>query len=267
MLGYAVINVIPVCALSLSMAHVSVESPDLVLDEPVLIDGLPGKGLIGKLITDYLVSSGMEYYAGVYCEGVPPVAAYRPAGSRVRPPIQVYADEARDLLVLVSDIPVPTANAPDFAGCVTDWLQRETVLPIYISGLPETIGEDAPENSEGLYGLATGGGDARLERAGVASPQHAGIVTGPTGALLNRAADDDIDSVGFLVKSTGVLPDYEAARIVIEYGIEPITGLEIDTEPFVDESIDMSPVAESAVQQLDESSDGSTRAQPTATFH
>ncbi|RRJ33785.1 proteasome assembly chaperone family protein [Halocatena pleomorpha] len=250
------------------MAHITIKSPDITLDEPTLIDGLPGKGLIGKLITDYLVSTlEMEYYAGVYCESIPPVAAYRSTDPRVRPPLQIYADETRNLLVLVSDIPIPASNAPDFAGCITDWLNEEGVTPIYISGFSETIEQNETDHPERLYGLTTGRGEAHLEKAEIASPHHAGIVTGPTGTLLNQASDDGLDSVGLLVKSTDTLPDYEAARIVIDQGIEPITGIEIDTEPFVEQSIDISPVAESALQQLGESSDGSTRAQPTATFH
>lgn len=247
------------------MAHIAVKAPETELDEPMLVDGLPGKGLIGKLITDYLVSNlEMEYYAGVYCEGVPAVAAYRPNGSQVRPPIQIYADEQRDLLVLISDIPVPASNAPEFAGCITDWLHKEAVTPIYISGFSESAEES--EQSERLYGLTTGSGETLLETTGITTPQHAGIVTGPTGALLNRASDDGLDSVGLLVESTDTLPDYEAAQIVIDHGIKPITELEIDTEPFAEQSIEISSVAESALKQLGESADGSTRAQPTAMF-
>lgn len=249
------------------MAHIAVKSPNIVLDEPMLVDGLPGKGLIGKLITDYLISTfEMDYYAGVYCEGIPAVAAYRPSGSRVRPPIQIYADGERDLLVLVSDIPVPASNAPEFAGCITDWLNKETVTPVYISGFSQPTEENATEQEERLYGLTTGAGETLIENTEITAPQHAGIVTGPTGALLNQASDDDLDSVGLLVESTDTLPDYEAAQIVINHGIEPITGVEIDTEPFAEQSIEISSVTESALKQLGESADGSTRAQPTAMF-
>lgn len=54
------------------MSRVSVEAPDIDLDEPMLIDGLPDMGLVGKVVTDHIVGEfGMEYYAGVHCEGIP----------------------------------------------------------------------------------------------------------------------------------------------------------------------------------------------------
>lgn len=249
------------------MAHINVANAGLALDEPTLLDGLPGKGLVGKLIADYVVSElEMEYYAGVHCEGVPSVAAYRPSESRVRPPIQLYADAERDLLALVSDIPISTANAPEFATCLIDWLRRNSVVPVYVSGLPGTaLNDDAPERR--LYGLSTGGGERLLEEADVEPPRHAGMVTGPTGALLNRSADEGLDSVGFLVETDDALPDYEAAKTVIERGVGPVAGLDVDTRPFEDGSIEMSPVAESALSQLDDSDDGSTSAKPTPTFY
>lgn len=252
------------------MAHVNVVTPDLEFEDPILIDGLPGKGLVGKLIADYLVTElEMEYYAGVHCESLPAVAAYRPTDSQVRPPIQLYADAERDLMTLVSDVPISTANAPDFADCISNWLHENAVTPIFNSGLPERVtdggdddGGDAPNR---LYGLSTGDGDRLLAEADITAPHHAGIVTGPTGALLNRAADEGLDSVGLLVEITDDLPDYASAATVIDRGVNPITGMDIDTAPFEDQSIEMSSVAESALQTLGDSSDGS--AKPTPTFY
>ncbi|NEU55886.1 proteasome assembly chaperone family protein [Halorussus sp. MSC15.2] len=249
------------------MAHVTVEKPGLSLDAPTLVDGLPGEGLIGKLVTDRLVSEfEMEYYAGAYCEGVPPVAAYRAGDSEVRPGIQLYADVDRDLLVLVSDIPVSTSSAPAFAGCLTDWLRDNDVTPIYISGL-SNAGTDDEDGSRALYGLSIGDGDRLLDEADVAEPEHAGMVTGPTGALLNRTSDEDMDGVGLLVETDGSLPDYDAAQVVLERGIEPIVGIDVDTEAFSADAHELSAVAQSALQQLGGDGDGNSRAQPTPTFY
>lgn len=264
------------------MAHIQLKAPDLELDEPTMLDGLPGEGLIGKLVADYVVDQfDMVYYAGVYCEGIPRVAAYRMDDSEVRPPLQIHADADNDLLVLASDVPISPSQSPEFNVCITDWLDEVGAVPIYLSGLPagvegEAAGPGTETDSGGgadsrgpreLSGLATGDGDALLAKADLPPPRHDGIVTGPTGALLNRACDVGLDSVGLLVESHDELPDYEAARTVIERGIEPIVGIDVDTGPFVDRSIEMSPVAESVLQQLEGSPDGSSRAQPTATFH
>lgn len=234
----------------------------------MLVDGLPGRGLVGKLVADHLVGEfEMEYYAGIHCDGVPPMAAYRTNDSTVRPPIQLYADADRDLLALTSDVPVSPSSAPKFADCITDWLAERSVTPIYLAGLGGAVDPDDGARSRELYGLSTGDGDALLDEAGVVPPRHAGIVTGPTGALLGRAGEVGLDGVGLLVESDGEFPDLDAARVVVDRGIEPITGVEIDTEPFVERATELSAVAETALGQLHESDDGSSRAQPTPTFH
>lgn len=245
------------------MSHVEIAAPDVTLDEPVLVEGLPGKGLVGKMVADYLRSEfDMTYYAGIYCEGVPSVAAYRMEETSARPPVQVFAAPKEDFMVLVSDIPVSSADAPEFADCVVDFLVEHAVTPIFTSGFDESVEETVDGPTEDLYGIATGGADALLDEAGVRPPRHAGIVTGPTGALINRAGEVDLDSVGLLVKSGEDLPDFAAALTVLERGIEPITGFDVDTEPFADGSIEMSPIAESVLESMQ----AGAHAEPTATF-
>lgn len=250
------------------MAHIDVETPDITLDEPLLIDGLPGKGLIGKLVADHLVGEfEMDYYAGVHCEGVPSMAAYRANESPIRPPVQLYADAERDLLALTSDIPVSPSSAPAFADCIVEWLGGHGVTPIFLAGLEGTADADEDAKSRELYGVSTGDGDTLLDEAGIVPPRHHGIVTGPTGALLERAGEVDIGGVGLLVESDRELPDIDAAQVVIDRGIEPLTGLNIDTEPFVDRTIEMSAVTKGVFDQLGGSDEASGGAQPTPTFH
>ena len=214
----------------------------------------------------------MEYYAGVYCEEVPRVAAYRSVEPAVRPGIQLYADADRDLLVLASDIPVSTSSAREFAGCFTDWLRDRGVTPIYISGLSTDVTGGPSDDGDGqgrraLYGLSTGDGDRLLDAADVDAPAQAGIVTGPTGALLNRTADEGMDGVGLLAETDGSLPDYDAAQVVLERGVEPIAEVDVDTEAFSADAHELSSVAQSALGQLDGDDNGNSRAQPTPTFY
>lgn len=248
------------------MAHVNVEAPALTLDEPMLLDGLPGTGFIGKLIADHAVSEfGMEYYAGVYCEGVPTVGAYRPDDTTVRPPAQLYADEDRDLLALVSDVPVSPSNSPEFAQCLANWFAEHSVTPIFVCGLTEGFDPDGPGRQ--LYGLSTGDGDQLVEATGLSTPPYAGIVTGPSGALLNKASEVGLDSTGVLVESNGQIPDYDGASAAVERGVEPIAGVDLDTDAFDDRTMEMSHVAESAINRMSGSDDGTTGTQPTPTFY
>ena len=130
------------------MAHVE-EKTTLELEEPVMVEGLPGVGLVGKIAADHLVDAfDMTYYAACRCDGLPDVAVYGEGERGVKPPVRIYADERRDLLVLQSDVPVSPAAATEFAGCIAGWLADNEVFPIYASGLPEDK-EEVPA----LYGV------------------------------------------------------------------------------------------------------------------
>lgn len=246
-----------------AMAHVQVNAGDIELEEPVLVEGLPGVGLVGKIAADHLIEQlEMTYYGTVHCEGLPQVAAYRGEQSDVFPPVRLYADEANDLLVLQSDVPVSPTQADEFAPCLTGWLESNDVLPLYLSGLPIEK-EGVPE----MWGIATGDAGDRIEAAGIVPPREGGLVTGPTGALLYQASEAEMDAAAFIVESEAQFPDPEAARILLEHGVEPIAEIEVDTDALVERADEIQQARERLVRQLQEASDNeSTRAQPIRGF-
>lgn len=245
------------------MAHVSIRGDrDLALDEPTLIEGLPGAGLVGKIAADYLVETlEMPHVADVRCEGLPRVAIYKGGESTTRPPVRLHADEDRDLLVLASDVPVSPSAAPEFADCITGWLSEHGVFPVYLSGLTEKR-EGVPD----VYGLATGGATDRLEAAGVTAPPEGGLVSGPTGALLARADEVDLPSICLIARTEGRFPDPEAARAVLDGPIAALTGIEVDTETLIDRAEEVRAARERLAKQLQDAGDESSEAQPIRGF-
>lgn len=245
------------------MAHVSIAA-DLDLDAPTLVEGLPGVGLVGKIAADHLVSTyEMTYYGAIHCDGLPEVATYRGESSALRPPVRLYGDEERNLLVLQSDVPVSPQSADDFASCLTDWLADRDVTPLYISGLPNEKDEEPPE----LYGVATGNGEDLLDDGGIVPPRESGLVSGPTGALLYEAGTRDLTSVGLIVEASPQFPDPEAARAVLRHGITPLTDLEVDTEKLVEQAEEIRNARERLAQRMQQTeSDESSQARPLRMF-
>lgn len=245
------------------MAHVNVEG-EVALEEPVLVEGLPGAGLVGKIVADHLVESfEMDYYAGVQCEGLPEAVVYHADDTDLVPPVRLYADGRRDLLVLQSDVPVSPSRAGEFAGCVTGWLADNDVLPIYLSGLPE---ETEADQVPTVYGVATGSADALLEDIDVAPPAEDGLVSGPTGALLAEAAGRDLDAVGCIAETEARFPDPEAARIVLTRAIQPLVGLEVETDTLQDRAEEIQHAKERIARQIQEGGEESSEAQPLRMF-
>ena len=235
---------------------------DMELESPVLVEGLPGVGLVGKIAADHLVRAfDMDHYASCHCEGLPKVAAYQEDDPAVRPPVRIYADEGRDLLVLQSDVPVSPERATAFSTCVTGWLVEEDVTPIYLSGLPAEK-DGVPE----MYGISTGDGDALLAEHDIAQPPESGLVSGPTGALLSEASQADLDGLGVIVQANKQFPDPEAARVLIVEGIEPIADIEVGTDTLVEQAEEISQARENLAKQMQQAEDESSQAQPLGMY-
>jgi uncharacterized protein len=245
------------------MARVQIVEEGIELDSPTLVEGLPGAGLVGKIAADHLVDElDMAHHGSIYCEGIPQVAVYGDRESDLKPPVRLYADETRDLVVLQSDIPISPTQAPEFTDCVTGWIDSNDAFPLYLSGLAEEK-DGVPE----LYGVSTGDGDAVLGDLGVETPDSSGLVSGPTGALLHQAIESGTDAVGLIVQTNPQFPDPEAARVLLEHGIAPVTDIDVNTDRLVEQAGDIQKAREQLAKRLQEMDhDGSTRAQPIRGF-
>ncbi len=243
------------------MAHIRMER-ELDLDQPVLVEGLPGVGLVGKIATDHVAETlDMEYIGSVDCDGLPKIAIYGEDKRGVEPPVRLYADEEHDLIALQSDVPVSREAAPDFAKSVTKWIDEIDAFPLYLSGLPDENGDigDVPS----VFGVSTGDGATVLDENGVETPVERGVIGGPTGSLVNRAGVTGLDSIGLIVESDPQFPDPAAARQLIVEGIEPIANISVDTDDLVDRAEDIREQKEKLAKRMQQASeDESSQAQP-----
>ncbi len=242
------------------MAHVAEHAP-FEFESPILVEGLPGVGLVGKIAADHLVNSfEMEHVASCYCEGIPRVAAYQEDSYEARPPVRIYGDDTRDLLVLQSDVPVSPQSATEFASCLTGWFDSHGITPLCLSGLP-TEKSDIPE----MYGIATGDGTV-LDEHGIDPPDQSGMIRGPTGAILAEAGKQELDGFGLVVESNHQFPDPEAARILLVEGIEPIADISVETETLVDQAEDIADAREKLARRMQQADDESSQAQPLGMY-
>ncbi|QGN06815.1 proteasome assembly chaperone family protein [Halorhabdus sp. CBA1104] len=244
------------------MAHIAVHDAELTLEDPMLVEGFPGAGLVGKIAADHLVDSyEMTHYATCHCEGLPEVAVYHENETSIAGPVRIYADEARELLVLQSDVPVSPEAAEEFAGCVTVWLDEQDALPIYLSGIPVD-----PDGNRELYGVATGRAEAQLRDHDIATPDERGAISGPTGALLYEATREDLDSIGLLVEASSQFPDPAAAKILLEKGIATLAQIDVTTETLVEQAEEIRIARKKLAKQMQQASDESSKAEPVGMY-
>ncbi|GAB3027300.1 proteasome assembly chaperone family protein [Natronobiforma cellulositropha] len=241
------------------MAQIRIQGEPIGFENPTLLEGFPGIGLVGKIATDHLIDElEMDYYASVHCEGLPRVGVYRTGDPTVRPPVRIYADEESELLALQSDTPIAAQAVANVSACLSSWMIDHGIRPVFLSGFPsERDGE--PD----LYGVATGAGSGLLDAHDIADPPEDGVVAGPTGALINRAAELGLDSVGLVVDADPQFPDPEAARVLIEEGIAPLTGLEVDVTDLVERAGDIRTQREQLAKRMrDAGEQESSQAKP-----
>ncbi|MFB6200750.1 MAG: proteasome assembly chaperone family protein [Halorhabdus sp.] len=243
------------------MAHVAVHE-DIVLDEPVFVEGLPGIGLVGKIAVDHLVETlDMTHYATCHCDGLPEVAIYHENERGVTGAVRIYADATRNLLALQSDVPVSPQAANEFATCVTGWLEDEGALPVYLSGIPVD-----PDGDHALYGVATGEAGRLLSVHDVSPPTERGAISGPTGALIYEADRQDIDSLALIVEASSQFPDPAAAKVLLEAGIGRIAQIEIDTETLVEQAAKIRTAREKLAKQMQQAQEESSKAEPVGMY-
>jgi uncharacterized protein len=239
------------------MARIEVIGESVDLEQPKLVEGLPGIGLVGKIAADHIVEAlEMSHYANVLCESLPKVATYGKADAALSPPVRLYAAPEHDLLVLQSDIPIAPGPAAEFAQCLARWQRDRNVTPIYLSGLATDKDEAVPS----MYGVAAGDGAALLDDAEIASPSERGLISGPTGALLHESIANNLTAVGLIVESDPQFPDPEAARLLIKSGIEPLTGESIDTQNLVEHTEEIQEAKQQLAKRMQESDSEATQA-------
>ncbi|MFC7077530.1 proteasome assembly chaperone family protein [Haloarcula halophila] len=245
------------------MAHIQVHRDDIDLDEPTLVEGLPGLGLVGKIAADHLVDVyDMEYYAACHCDGLPEIAVYAEGDPTVRPPVRIYADADEDLLVLQSDAPVSPSGATEFAGCLVSWFDANDVTPLFLSGMAAEQDGEPPA----VYGISTGDGASMLTDADIEHPSQAGAITGPTGALIHEAQRTGLTGVGLVVEADRQFPDPAAARAVLQTAIGPLGDFQVDTEALVEQADQIAEAKQRLAEQLEASEDDSTSARPLGMY-
>lgn len=226
---------------------------DVDLDSPTLVEGLPGVGLAGKIAADHLLETlDMVQYGEIVHEGFQSVAVFEEGDRDVNSPLRLFAAPEADLLVLQSAVPIEAVRAEALVEGFTDWVESAGVTPIYLAGVArERETGDIPD----VYGVATGDLRDRLDDAEVPPPHSTGTIQGPGSAFLNAAKDAGVDAVGLLVESDPRFPDPQGARQLIDEGIEPIAGVDVDTTRLSEEAEEIVEQREALMARLQQASE------------
>jgi len=199
------------------------------LKDPILIEGLPGLALVGRLAVGYLVETlGAEKLAELYSPHFPYYVIVDEKGQIRLPKGEFYGwrnqDRGPDLMFLIGDSQAQTNQGQyEVASCVLDFAKKYGVRTIITVGGYRTEKGGSrvvcASTDEELLKKALGAG-------AVKSPPGSPIV-GIAGLLLGLTAMMDMRAICLLGETRGHLPDPRAAKNVLKV-LTDMLGIEVD---------------------------------------
>jgi uncharacterized protein (TIGR00162 family) len=226
--------------------------PDIV--DPILIEGLPGVGHVGKLAAEHLLEEfEAELVRRIYSEHFPPQVTVEEGRTQLAC-AEVYAitDAEHDLLVLTGDH--QAGDGPGhyrLADIFLDVAAAFGVERIYaLGGVPTGELVETPD----VIGAATADALVEdLEAIGVEFRENepAGGIVGVSGLLLGLGERRGYEAACLMGETSGYLVDPKSARAVLEV-IEDAIGVEIGYESLAERAEEMEEVVK-RIRQMEQS--------------
>lgn len=205
-----------------------IERPEL--KNPVLIEGLPGMGMVGRITARFLIKElGAKRFAELYSPHFPYYVLVNKKGSvrLVRAEFFFWKNPTteRDLIFLTGDSQAQTIEGQyDVANSILEFAAELGVKVVI------TIGGYRKETDEAPKVVAVSTSQALLENAlrgkAIASPAGNPVV-GTAGLLLGLSRFRKIDALCLLGETEGYLQDPVAAKGVLQI-LQTMLKLQID---------------------------------------
>lgn len=202
------------------------------LNNPILVEGLPGVGNVGKLAVDHLVDKlGAKKFASIFSKHFPPQVLIAEDGVVRLVSNDLYyhkSQEGLDLIILSGDYQGTSQEGQyDLAYEVLDMLEKYGGNTIYTLGgwsvgkivaKPRVLGATtSPEFVEKLK-------SANVE---FSTDEPAGGIVGAAGLLLGLGQIRGMDAACLMGETSGYFSDPRSAQCILEV-LGQLLGIEID---------------------------------------
>jgi uncharacterized protein len=184
---------------------------------PIIIQGFPGFGLIGTIATEFLIEHLKAESIGefIYDELPPTIAIHQ---GKIVKPMEVYYAKKENLIILHTILP-PKGIEWKLADLIID-----TVKTLKAKKLICLEGVMSPDG-ENVYCY----GDPQLEK--IAKPIKESIIMGVTASIMTKYPK----TICLFAESHTQLPDSKAAAALIEV-LDKYLGLKVDTKPLLQQA-------------------------------
>jgi uncharacterized protein (TIGR00162 family) len=223
------------------------------LKNPILIEGLPGLGLVGKIATRYLIKKlGAKKFAFLYSPHFPYFVLVNKKGSvrLLRGTFFFLRNQTggNDLVLFTGDSQAQTIEGQyEISDCILDFAMLHNVKVIVTVGGYRMEVKDKPKviaaaTNEELLNEAL---QARAVLSSMGNP-----IVGTAGLILGLSRFKKIDALCLLGETRGYLPDPKAAKSVLEV-LKTMLSLNIDLAG-LNEEIDKADKMITRLQKIEE---------------
>ncbi len=219
---------------------VKVINKPLKSKKPLVIEGFPGIGLVGNITCQHIIEElEMTYMGSIDSKYFPPLAVL--FNGIVYMPVRIYEAPKKDIIVIISDIPIHPAASYDISKVLIDWIQSIHANNIVsIAGIATTTGERR------VFGGATDS-DLLEKIKDKTEIFQVGTISGISGSIMTECYLRGLPAISLLGETPGPNPDPRAAVEVIKV-LNNIFGLGIETGKLLDQAeqieLEMSKLAE-----------------------
>lgn len=195
------------------------EQKKVELNNPILIEGFPGLGMVGSIATQYLVKQlKAEKVGTLYSPHFPyHVIVNENGGVRLlKGDFYVWKNESgkKDLIFLTGDSQPQTIEGQfEVANSILDFAQEKNVKTIITIGGFRNEFEGNPK----IVAVSTTPELFEKAKKANALPSEAGTpIVGTAGLLLGLAKFRNLDAICLLGETKGYLPDPKTAKSIIQ---------------------------------------------------
>ncbi|MDR0309270.1 MAG: PAC2 family protein [Candidatus Methanoplasma sp.] len=206
-------------------------------ENPIAIVGFPGIGLVGSILTSFVIRElKMEVVAGITSPDFPPYALIH--NGNPYPPIRIYgcsrdniSEDCGDLIIVTSEIALRPEQYYVLNATLMDLFKEMGIASIIaLEGIPQ-FGEDSNIFAFGTSEVSK----ERIEGLGLKKLDE-GLVRGLTGIMLYEGFCSNIDVIAMLCPANPTLPDPRSAARILEPLSRLVPELKIDAEPLYKEA-------------------------------
>ena len=198
------------------------------LNNTILIEGLPGIGLVGKLAGDHILDEiKTKKFAEIYSPYLPPQVTIQDDGTIKSVKMELYYNKRKegDIILLIGDFQGITPDSQyQLAEAVIKLCKQYDIKRVYTLG---GLGTGNIVRSPRVFGAAT---NKQLvtehEKHGIIF-RGGGAIFGASGLLLAFAMKEGIDAVCLMGETHGQIIDAKSAEAVLTV-LTKILNLKID---------------------------------------